>query len=106
MADITKINTYDRIDADLDDWEQALREIRQLITMGELSSDGDEFQEARRKCQAVLGEIQQAREFIAAKRQMVVGTTADVEAILVDNEPAVPYQEPDGLPQPDEDIYL
>src|SRR5690349_1586658 len=89
MADLAKINTYDRIDADLDDWEQSLGEIRQLITAGELSRDGDEFREARKKIAIMLDGIQQTRTFIEFKRNMVVGTTADVEALLVDGEPAV-----------------
>jgi hypothetical protein len=98
MADITKINTYDRVDADLDDWEEALRRIRDLITMGELSSDGDEFQEARRKCREVLDGIQQTRAFIAAKRSLVPDTS-EVEAVMIDGEPAAPYVEPEGLPE-------
>jgi hypothetical protein len=106
MADLTKINTYDRIDADLDDWEQSLKDIRRLITMGELSRDGDEFQDARRKIAEMLEGVRQTREFIEFKRNMVVGTTADVEALLVDGEPAVPFNYPDGLPQPDEDVSL
>jgi hypothetical protein len=80
MANIWKINVYDRINADLDDWEHELQRVRSLINQGEIG-DEDAFTDARKKIANLLGEIEQTRQFLAIKQQEAAAT-ADVEALL------------------------
>ena len=94
MANISQINVYDRVHADLDDWERALEDIRKFINMGEIG-DEDAFVDARKKIAGVLGEIEQTRQFLAIKQQEAVSATADVEALFEDEQPSVSF----GFPQ-------
>ena len=88
------ISTYDRVHADLNDWEEALQQVRKLINQGEIG-DEDAFPEARKKIAGLLGEIEQTREFLAIKQQEAVNATADVEALFEDEHPGVSF----GFPQ-------
>ena len=92
------ISIYDRVHADLDDWEQALVEIRKLINMGEIG-DEDAFPEARTKIAGVLGEIEHTRQFLAIKQQEAVNATADVEALFEDEQPGVSFGFPESEPR-------
>jgi hypothetical protein len=80
MANISQINVYDRVNADLDDWEHELQQVRSLINQGEIG-DEDAFTDARKKIAGMLGEIEQTRQFLAIKQQEAAAT-ADVEALL------------------------
>ena len=92
MTDIAKINTYERLFADLEDWQAALEQIRKLINQGEIG-DEDAFPEARKKIAGVLGEIEQTRQFLAIKQQEAVTATADVEALFEDEQPSFGFPE-------------
>jgi hypothetical protein len=85
MTDIAKINTYERLFADLEDWQAALEQIRKLINQGEIGDD-EAFPEARKKIAGVLGEIEQTRQFLVIKQQEAVNATADVEALFEDEK--------------------
>ena len=91
------ISIYDRVHADLDDWEQALVEIRKLINMGEIGDD-EAFPEARKKIAGVLGEIEQTRQFLAIKQQEAVDATADVEALFEGERSGVLFEIPEDQP--------
>ena len=92
MADLSKINLYDRVNADLNDWEEALQQIRRLINQGEIG-DQDAFPEARKKIAGMLGEIEQTRQFLAIKQQEAVIATADVEALFEDEQVSFGFPE-------------
>ena len=94
MADLSKINVYDRVHADLNDWEEALEQIRRLINRGEIGDD-EAFVEARKKIAGVLGEIEQTRQFLDLKQQEAISAAADVEALFEDEHPGVSF----GFPQ-------
>jgi hypothetical protein len=98
MADLSKINVYDRVHADLNDWEEALQQIRKLINQGEIG-DEDAFPEARKKIAGVLGEIEQTRQFLSIKQQEAVNATADVEALFEDEQPSVSFGFPESEPR-------
>jgi hypothetical protein len=98
MADISQINTYDRVNADLDDWEQALEDVRRLINQGEIG-DEDAFPEARKKIAGMLGEIEQTRHFLAIKQQEAIIATADVEALFEAEQPSVSFGFPESEPR-------
>ena len=97
MADLSKINVYDRVHADLHDWEEALQQIRRLINQGEIG-DEDAFPEARKKIAGVLGEIEQTRQFLAIKQQEAVDATADVEALFEGEHSGVLFEIPEDQP--------
>jgi len=80
--DPSQINTYDRVDADLNDWEAALQDIRNLVSKAEISGDIYDFQEARVKIAAMLEEIVQTRGFIQYKRNIAASITAGVEKLF------------------------
>ena len=98
MADLSKINVYDRVHADLNDWEETLQQIRRLINQGEIG-DEDAFPEARKKIVGVLGEIEHTRQFLAIKQQEAVNTTADVEALFEDEQTSVSFGFPQSEPR-------
>jgi len=98
MANISHINVYDRVHADLNDWERALEDIRKLINMGEIGDD-DAFPEARKKIAGMLGEIEQTRQFLAIKQQEAVIATANVEALFEDEQPGVSFGFPQSEPR-------
>lgn len=80
--DPSKINTYDRVDADLNDWEAALQDIRNLVSKAEISGDTYDFREARVKIATMLEEMKQTRGFIEYKRQIAASITAGVEKLF------------------------
>ena len=92
MADLSKINVYDRVHADLNDWERTLEDIRKLINMGEIGDD-EAFPEARKKIAGMLGEIEQTRQFLAIKQQEAVIATADVDALFEDEQVSLGFPE-------------
>jgi hypothetical protein len=98
MANISQINVYDRVHADLNDWERLLEDIRKLINMGEIG-DEDAFPEARKKIAGMLGEIKQTRHFLAIKQQEAISATADVEALFEDEQPGVSFGLPESEPR-------
>jgi hypothetical protein len=96
-------STLDFYEGDLNDWQQELQNIRHLITQGEISRDGDEFQEARRKIKSMLESMDVSRSFIAQKRQ-IEQITADVATLFSPDQQATPFDvSPEDLRLLDED---
>jgi hypothetical protein len=75
--ELAQIPTVDRFERDLNDWEVILDCIRTDINMGESTGNPGFFVTARKRIADVLGEIEQARHFIAVKRAMAEQVTAD-----------------------------
>jgi hypothetical protein len=103
-----KTNVFDYVERDLVAWQQELEHIRRLITQGEISRDGDEFQDARKKIAGLLNEMEQARDFIASKRGVaaeVTRITSDAEILFSADQAVMQFDEPEAdLRLQDEDI--
>ena len=83
--ELARIPTVDRFETDIEDWEAALENARNLVDLAELG-DGEAFTSARRHITGVLEQIQQARHFIAVKRAFLQSfAPADVETLFLDD---------------------
>lgn len=81
-SELAKVPTLDRFEADLEDWELQLTQVRELIDYGERTKEAGFFVGARRKIHLILEEIERSRHFIAVKRAALAEVTPGVEALF------------------------
>jgi hypothetical protein len=79
---LSQVPTLDRFEADLDDWEKGLHQIRELIDFGETTGEHSYFIGARKKIGTILNEIGQSHHFIAVKRAALADVTLGVETLF------------------------
>lgn len=68
--ELARVPTVDRFEADLDDWQPALENTRALNDLAE-NGDPDAFTGARKKITGVLRQMEDARRFIAVKKDFL-----------------------------------
>ena len=107
--ELAKVPTLERFEADLDDWIPALRQaissINYLENTGDIASGA---MSARKTLAGVIQEMENARHFIAVKRdaikQIVLRkVTADVDALFDDPRTAQLERLQEDLRPQDED---
>jgi hypothetical protein len=80
--ELSKVPTLDRYEADLEDWELQLNQIRELIDYSERTKEAGFFVGARKKIQLILEEIERSKHFIAVKRAALADVTPGVETLF------------------------
>lgn len=90
---LAQVPTLDRFEADLEDWEKALHQVRELIDFGETTGEQSYFIGARRKISTILNEIGQSQHFIAVKRAALAEVTPGVETLFENGQEANELQQ-------------
>ena len=84
--ELARIPTVDRFEEDMVDWENAMIDIRHNIDLLEQTGDPQFAIGARKFIAGVLSEIEQARHFIAVKREFLQNLApAGVETLFLDD---------------------
>ena len=96
--DLARIPTVDRFESELDVWQIKLTAVIQTISEAEITKAPECYTEARKTLAGVLQEMENARHFIAVKRNFLeTFAPADVETLFLDDRSVTQI----GVPEAD-----
>ncbi len=90
---LAKVPAIDRLEADVDDWQQQLQQVRAAIDYAETNQDPDGLVAARKSIADILTEMENTRRYITVRRSYLASVTSDASTWFGDQS-VVPQANP------------